>query len=213
MTHESAFERGVDVNVERSSKLPARGLLFAFGCAIAALTIAVDQISKQLALVCLSTDARIPLVGDLLGLQLAFNTGAAFSLGSEITPLITLLGFFASVLLIRAMTRVRQPVKSVAIGLILGGALGNLADRLVAPPGFGRGAVTDFLAYGDLFIGNIADIAIGAGVVLYLLAAWRTNAGTPNHRSRPSAGYVSDPTVKPSKTVSQHEATEVPGNE
>lgn len=213
MTHETLIEHSVDVNVERSSKLPARGLLFAFGCAVATLMIAVDQGSKQLALGFLNTDSRIPLIGDMLGLQLAFNTGAAFSLGSQMTPLITMLGFVASVLLIRAITRAGNSFMAVVIGLILGGTLGNLADRLLAPPGFGLGAVTDFLAYGDLFIGNIADIAIGAGAVLYLFAAGRTNAGTAKHRPPSPADGMSDLTVKPSKTVPLHQTTEVQGNE
>lgn len=208
MTHEPPLKHGLEVNVERSSRLPARGMLLAFGCAVAALTIVVDQVSKQLALGFLSTDARIPLIGDLFGLQLAFNTGAAFSFGSEMTPLITLLGIVASALLTRMMIRVRHPVKSAAIGLVLGGALGNLADRLVAPPGFGRGAVTDFLAYGNLFIGNIADIAIGAGGVLYLLAAWHKNVWTANRSSKFPENRVSDLPAESSKTDSLPETTE-----
>ncbi|WP_240422977.1 signal peptidase II [Leucobacter sp. wl10] len=162
-------------------------MLLVLSCAVAALALVVDQVSKQLALAFLETDSRIPLIGDLLGLQLAFNTGAAFSLGSQLTPLITLLGVAASVFLIGAAARVRHPVKAVAIGMILGGALGNLADRMIAPPGLGRGAVTDMLAYGELFIGNLADVAIAGGVVLYLIAVWRVSSGEARRRS-PSSG-------------------------
>ena len=51
---------------------------------------------------------------------------------------------------------------ALALGLLLGGALGNLTDRLLRAPGFGRGHVVDFIDYGGLFIGNVADIAIVA---------------------------------------------------
>lgn len=180
MTHELPHDPPVDEGIRPAAQLtgrrPSRRLLFAYSCAIAALTIAIDVISKQLTLHSLDTDTRIPLLGDLLGLQVAFNTGAAFSIGSQLTPLITLLGIVASVLLVRAALRTKRRVTAAAVGLILGGAIGNLVDRIFAPPGFGSGAVTDFLAYGDLFIGNLADVAIGAGIVLYLLGAWRIRA-------------------------------------
>ena len=56
--------------------------------------------------------------------------------------------------------------------VILGGAMGNLIDRLFAPPAFGRGHVTDFLAYGNWFIGNFADVALGAGVMVLAGSLW-----------------------------------------
>ena len=105
--------------------------------------------------------------------------GAVYSsLGIAAVLMPTLLGIVASVLLIRAALRTKYRIYAASIGLILGGALGNLADRIFAPPGFGSGAVTDFLAYGHLFIGNLADVAIGAGVVLYALGAWRLHAAS-----------------------------------
>lgn len=168
---------------------PSHRLLFVYSCAIAALTIAVDVITKQLALQFLDTDNRIPLLGELLGLQLAFNTGAAFWIGSQLTPFITLLGIIASILLVRAALRTRHRIYATAIGLILGGAIGNLADRIFAPPGFGSGAVTDFLAYGNLFIGNVADIAIGVGVVLYAVGAWKIHT---KQRPNPAGSQIKD---------------------
>ena len=57
----------------------------------------------------------------------------------------------------------------VGLGLVLGGAVGNLVDRLLNPPSFGQGQVTDFLAYGDLFVGNVADVFVVAGVGLVCL--------------------------------------------
>src|SRR3546814_10796113 len=79
------------------------------------------------------------------------------SLGSGSTWLITLIAAAASVGLLLAATRARTAGWAVVIGLIWGGAVGNLLDRLFASPGFGVGHVTDFLAYCNLFIGNLAD--------------------------------------------------------
>lgn len=170
---------------------------FAVACLAAAVVVLVDQATKAAALGGLSETERIPLLGDLLGLQLAFNPGAILSLGSGFTGLLTLLGVGAVVLLVVAAARARTGWWAVGIGLILGGAIGNLIDRLFSPPGFGVGHVTDFLAYGNLFIGNLADVALGAGVIVLGLTIWarhrcaRASAaeGATNAAS-PAAGSV-----------------------
>ncbi|MFS0733827.1 signal peptidase II [Microbacterium sp. 1P10UB] len=145
---------------------------FALACIAAAGVVLIDQGSKAAALSSLSEEDRIPLLGDLLGLQLAFNPGALLSLGSGATWLLTLLGVGMTAVLVIAATRARTTGWAVGIGLILGGAIGNLIDRLFAPPAFGRGHVTDFLAYGNWFIGNLADIALGVGVVVLAGSFW-----------------------------------------
>ena len=194
LPHDLPVDERPSSRAQPRGRRPSRRLLFIYSCAIAALTIAVDVISKQLALHSLDTESRIPLLGELFGLQLAFNTGAAFSIGSQLTPFITLLGLVASVLLVRAALRTQHRIYAASIGLILGGALGNLADRIFAPPGFGSGAVTDFLAYGQLFIGNIADVAIGAGVVLYALGVWRLHAASRTRTAvEPAIGDDAEP--------------------
>ena len=144
--------------------------LFAMAFVVAAVVVLVDQVTKAAVIAGLSETERIPILGDLLGLQLAFNPGAILSLGSSATWLLTLLGVIATVFLVVTATHARSAGWAVGIGLILGGALGNLIDRLFSPPGFARGQVTDFLAYGNLFIGNLADIALGAGAIVLALA-------------------------------------------
>lgn len=129
----------------------------------------IDQGSKALALTHFSEQERIPLVGDLLGLQLAFNPGTVMSLGSGSTWVFTVIGTAATIALVYVAWRSKSIAWAIAIGFVWGGAMGNLIDRLLAPPGFGIGHVTDFLAYGNLFIGNIADISIGIGVGLGLI--------------------------------------------
>ena len=156
-----------------------RGTRLAIACVIAAVVVLIDQATKAAALSGLSTEQRIPLLGDLLGLQLAFNPGAILSLGAGFTGLLTLLGVAAVALLVIAVVRARTVWWAVGLGLILGGAIGNLIDRLFSPPGFGVGHVTDFLAYGTWFIGNLADVALGAGVIVLVGVLWaRRRAAT-----------------------------------
>ncbi len=149
----------------------ARRFLLAVG--VAAVAVLVDQGAKALALAQLREDERIPLLGDWLGLQLAFNPGTVMSLAADATWLLTAVAGAASIALLIAATRARTVGWAIAIGLVWGGAVGNLLDRLLAPPGFGRGHVTDFLAYGNLFIGNLADVILGVGVGLGLLVYLR----------------------------------------
>ena len=151
---------------------PNRPRHLAVAAIVAAGIVVIDQATKAAALATLSEETRIPLLGDLFGLQLAFNPGAILSLGSGFTGVLILVGAGAVVWLIIAALRARTAGLAVAFGFILGGALGNLIDRLFSPPGFGVGHVTDFLAYGTLFIGNLADVALGIGVILLLGITW-----------------------------------------
>lgn len=134
--------------------------------AVAVLAVTFDQGSKVLAVAYLVPGTRTPLVGDLLGLSLVYNPGAAFSLGSGATWIFTLIGVLAAAVVVVFAARLRGARWGVALGLVLGGAVGNLVDRLLSPPSFGQGHVTDFLAYGDLFVGNVADVFVVAGVGL-----------------------------------------------
>lgn len=172
----------------------ARVPKYALSFAVAGMTVIIDQVSKAVALSQLSTTERIPLLGDLFGLQLAFNPGAILSFGSSATPLLTAVGVVATVVLFRSAVRARTTWWAVGIGFVLGGAIGNVLDRLFAPPAFGRGYVTDFLAYSDLFIGNLADVALGVGAVVLVIDLLRrhrdaaedvvtTSAPTPQEMS------------------------------
>jgi signal peptidase II len=146
-----------------------RGARLALAALVALAMAVVDQGTKAMALAQLSQQARIPLIGDLLGLQLAFNPGTIMSLGSSSTWVFTVIASAAAIGLCYAAWRAPSKGWAIAIGFVWGGAVGNLIDRLFAPPGFGVGHVTDMLAYGNLFIGNIADVAIGIGVGLGIL--------------------------------------------
>lgn len=170
---------------------------FATALIVAACVIVVDQGSKALAISELSQHRRIPILGDLLGLQLAFNPGAIFSFGSSATGLITFVGVAATAVLFVAAARTQNRRSAIGFGFILGGAVGNLVDRLFAPPAFGRGHVTDFLAYGDLFIGNLADVALAIGAVLLVVASLRASG---RRTTQPALTAIGHPTVE--ETVS-----------
>lgn len=133
---------------------------------IALLTLLADQGSKFWALHTLTRAEPRPLVGDWIQLNLIANSGAAFSIGAGMTWVLTLLALVITFVAIRAALRVNTLPWAVALGLLIGGSLGNLTDRLLRQPGFARGHVVDFIDYFGLFIGNVADIAIVVAAAL-----------------------------------------------
>lgn len=131
-----------------------------------------DLGSKLWAASALADGHRVPVLGDLLSLRLIRNPGAAFSIGTGSTWLLTILAVVILVVIVRASRRIGSRGWAVALGLLLGGALGNLTDRLFREPGFGRGHVVDFIDY-RVFIGNVADIAIVTAACLVALLSVR----------------------------------------
>lgn len=131
----------------------------------------LDQVTKWWAVNTLSLRERVPILGDLLGLQLVHNPGAAFSLGTDATWIFTIISAVAVGVAIWFTLRVRTMSWAIVIGCLGGAAVSHLGDRLLRPPSFGQGHIVDFIAYGDWFIGNIADIFIVGGVVAVLLLA------------------------------------------
>jgi signal peptidase II len=141
--------------------------------ALAAVVLVIDQATKAWALSALDEGVRTPVLGDLLGIQLLFNPGAALGLANGTTWLLSLVAVAVVVVIVRVSRRLGSRGWTLALGLLLGGALGNLVDRLVRDPGVFRGHVVDFIAYGDLFVGNVADIAIVAAAGLLMLLSVR----------------------------------------
>ncbi|GIG62799.1 hypothetical protein Lfu02_71710 [Longispora fulva] len=138
---------------------------------LALTTLAVDLGTKTWALAELDGHEPIRLLGGALYLSFARNTGAAFSLASGYTIGLTLVSLTVVAVIVRFAGRLRSLPWAIALGLILGGATGNLVDRLFRPPGPLRGAVIDFLSlfdkHGDAWpIFNIADSALVCGVGL-----------------------------------------------
>jgi signal peptidase II len=138
----------------------AAGIIIAI---LAVLVLAADQFTKYLAIENLPPEEPVHVIGDFLIFYLVRNPGAAFSLGEGVTWLFTIaLATVAVVIVWLAATRVRSRLWAVALGLLLGGVLGNLTDRVLREPGFARGHVVDFINTPWMMpaIYNVADIFI-----------------------------------------------------
>ncbi len=133
--------------------------------AIVLAVVAVDQLTKAWAVSALP-GSPVSIVGSTIELRLARNTGSAFSLFQNVTPLLALLAVGVAVILVRAVHRAYERTVLVALALVLGGALGNVADRLFRSPGWLRGAVVDFVRLDGWPTFNVADSAITIGAVV-----------------------------------------------
>lgn len=136
------------------------------------LLLILDQVTKHLAVSRLG-DAVVPLVGDVLQLRLIRNPGAAFSLFTDLTVLLTGVSAVVAVVILWVSRRVTSTGWAVALGLLLGGVLGNLTDRLFRQPGPLRGHVVDFLELPNWPVFNLADSAVVCAAVLVVLLSLR----------------------------------------
>jgi signal peptidase II len=115
----------------------------------------------------------IELLGGELTLQVSRNSGAAFSFAQGATLLFTAVAVVVILVIVRISTRLRSIGWAVSLGLLLGGAAGNLVDRLLRSPGPGRGAVVDFIDLGWFPSFNVADSGIVVGGLLAVLLTFR----------------------------------------
>lgn len=132
--------------------------------------VVADQLTKAWALRALE-DGPITLVDGSLNLRLVFNTGASFSLFAKGGAIIGIVVIGVIVMIFFALRETGRRLDAIALGLILGGAIGNLLDRLVRGDGFLDGAVIDFINVPWFATFNVADIAINIGVGLLILSA------------------------------------------
>jgi signal peptidase II len=161
-------------DVPAPSATPARSgsrALVAWTGVLAAFVLAADQLTKWWAESALTEGGEpVPLLGELLQLRLIYNPGAALSIAAGYTWILTIVVTVVVVFIVRAIGRLGSRGWAVALGLLLGGAVGNLVDRLAREPGFARGHVVDFIDYAGFFVGNVADIAVvtAAGLIAVL---------------------------------------------
>ncbi len=165
---------------ERRSVVPsvaARRLLIPV---VAAAVLAADQVTKTWALDHLQLGQPRHVIGPT-NLLLTYNTGAAFGLGRGITPIVVAAVVVLIVWLLAASRRASRAASwpmAVGLGLLLGGALGNLGDRLFRHPRGFPGGVVDFIqavSWWPVF--NVADAAIVVGVIVLVLAYWARDRG------------------------------------
>jgi signal peptidase II len=148
------------------SGLPRRSATLWWTLALAGGWITLDQATKNWAVQTLAGQPPVPVVGQWLQLRLVYNSGAAFSLGTGSTWVFTLLASVVVLVLVWNAPRVTHRGYAVALGLLLGGAGGNLFDRLLRDPGVGHGEVVDFLALPSFPVFNVADIGISCAALL-----------------------------------------------
>src|SRR5262245_49197863 len=165
----STARRVPNGGADGSTRPSGRGWLVA---AIVLGVVVADQLTKTWAVREL-VDGPVELAGPDVAFRLSRNRGGAFSLFQGFTPLLALLAIVLAVVLVRALHRTRDPLVLVALALILGGAIGNLIDRLARDPGFLRGEVVDFVDVGRFPVFNVADSAITIGAVLLFVAVLR----------------------------------------
>jgi signal peptidase II len=140
--------------------------------------LVLDLLTKVLVVATIEPGEDIRVLGGLLYLTQLRNLGAAFSFAEGATVLFTLIAAVVSVVILRAARRMYSTGWAVTLGLVLGGALGNLVDRIFRAPGFLRGGVVDFLSVlapdGKVWpVFNVADSAIVCGGVLVVVLAVR----------------------------------------
>ena len=163
----------------KDAAVRSAGVRWAAG-AVAVLVLAGDQVSKSLVLA-----AHPSPGGGLASVRLVRNTGASFGIGAG-HPLVVVLTTVAVIVIVAAVAaRIRSRAAALCLAAVLGGALGNLADRLFRSPGLGRGAVVDWIHvsfYPATF--NLADLAIRIGVVGAVIAMLGIRVGGASWRAR-----------------------------
>lgn len=141
------------------SRLP---YLLLVACAI----YIADLVTKVLAVEFIDPSAPISIVGDTVTLTLVRNPGAAFSMATGMTWLLSLVAIAVVIGVIRIGRTLRSTWWVLGLGLVLGGALGNLTDRVFRSPGPLQGHVVDFVSVGWWPVFNVADSAVVCGAIL-----------------------------------------------
>jgi len=161
---------------------------------VAVLTIGLDLATKQLVLSTLSDGSIVRILGGAVYFDLIRNSGAAFSIGTGMTFIFPIVATVVIVGIVWLGRKLRSVPWAIALGLIMGGAGGNLIDRLFRAPGPFRGHVVDFISLfgpnGERFaIFNAADSALCIGVALAILLEFtgRRRDGLPSPGPKRSA--------------------------
>ncbi|MDF9751741.1 signal peptidase II [Arthrobacter sp. ES3-54] len=152
---------------------PRRARLFALFAAFAVFAYVFDQLTKLWVTSTMTEGERIPVFPPLLHWFYIRNSGAAFSIGENVTWVFTIIMAAVSVAILLQLRKLGSLWWALALGLLLGGALGNLTDRLFREPSFAQGHVVDFIQLPNFAIFNIADSAVVSAVVIICLLTLR----------------------------------------
>jgi signal peptidase II len=141
--------------------------------AVAVAVLALDITTKFIIVATLSPTQSIRLLGGFLHLRQDRNPGAAFSFAPGLTILFSLIAITVIVVILRSSRRIRSMPWAITLGLLLGGATGNLVDRIFRAPGLFRGWVVDWIQIPHWPVFNLADSAIVCGGILAVLLSAR----------------------------------------
>jgi signal peptidase II len=141
--------------------------------AVAAFAYALDLVSKLIVVAKLEHHEPIEIIGDWLKFEAIRNPGAAFGFGEAFTVIFTVIAAAVIVVIARLARKLYSLPWAIALGLLLGGALGNLTDRIFRAPGVFEGAVVDFISPKHFAVFNLADSAIVCGGILIVLLSFR----------------------------------------
>lgn len=150
-------------------KLVYRSLIFK----VAAVIVVLDQITKSLAVEFLENKPAIEILGKWFGFSFGRNPGAAFSIGTETTIVFTIFAIVVSSLIVWKSGEVANKLWALTAGGFLGGALGNLVDRIFRSPETFHGHVVDFIAFPNFPLFNIADSAVTLSAIAAVLLSLR----------------------------------------
>ncbi|KAF4407380.1 signal peptidase II [Streptomyces sp. Ru87] len=159
---------------EGATAAPGRGRRrIAVLLAVAATAYVLDLVSKMIVVAKLEHHDPIPVLGEWLRFEAVRNPGAAFGIGEALTIVFTVIATAVIVVIARLARKLYSLPWAIALGLLLGGAFGNLTDRVFRAPGVFRGAVVDFIAPKGFAVFNLADSAIVCGGILIVLLSFR----------------------------------------
>lgn len=178
----------VDQSATGSGKASLRVLTILVGITIG--WVAVDQVTKAIVVSVMTEGEPVHIWGNVIIFDFVRNPGAAFSFASGATWIFSVLAVAVTLVIVWLARRLRSVGWAVAFGLLLGGTLGNLSDRLFREPGFGVGWVIDFINLPWLMpaIFNVADIGITFSVVVLVILVFtgRNVDGTRGQREKSS---------------------------
>ncbi|MFJ8040934.1 signal peptidase II [Kitasatospora sp. NPDC096147] len=140
---------------------------------VALLAYLIDLGSKLLVVARLEGHQAIEVIGEFATFQVIRNPGAAFGMGQAMTVVFTAIAAAVIVVIWRIARKLYSLPWAIALGLLLGGALGNLTDRLFRSPGVFRGHVVDFISVQHFAVFNLADCAIVCGGILVVLLSFK----------------------------------------
>ena len=184
-------DENTEAPAEPTSTRRRLGLLLS----VAAVVLAFDISTKVLAVKLLNPGQPVSIIGDTVTWTLVRNSGAAFSMATGYTWALTLVATGVVAGIVWMGRRLVSPWWAVGLGMILGGALGNLVDRFFRSPGPLRGHVVDFLSVGWWPVFNVADSAVvGGAMLLVVLSLFGYDFDTAGRRAPDSVASPDGPT-------------------